>query len=114
MELPLVWAQGDNAAQGGLGPLPMLIIMVVAAVFFLFLPMRRQHKQHQQMLAGLKRNDRVVTSGGIVGVVVDIRDRKEGENRDDELVLRVDEQSNTRIRVLKSSVVRVYPAGSEG
>lgn len=92
----------------------MLIIMMVAAVFFLFLPMRRQHKQHQQMLAGLKRNDRVVTSGGIVGVVVDIRDRKEGENRDDELVLRVDEQSNTRIRVLKNSVVRVYPAGSEG
>lgn len=114
MELPLVWAQGENAGQGGLGPLPMLIIMVVAAVFFLFLPMRRQHKQHQQMLAGLKRNDRVVTSGGIVGVVVDIRDRKEGENRDDELVLRVDEQSNTRIRVLKSSVVRVFPAGSEG
>jgi preprotein translocase subunit YajC len=114
MNLALLWAQAENAGQGGLGPLPMLVIMMVAAVLFLFLPMRRQHKQHQQMLAGLKRNDRVVTSGGLVGVVVDIRDRKEGENRDDELVLRVDDQSNTRVRVLKSSVVRVYPATPEG
>ena len=61
----------------------------------------RQRKELQKALAAMKKNDKVVTSGGILGVVVALKDNE------DEVTLKVDETSNTRIRVLKSSVVRI-------
>ena len=61
------------------------------------------------MLDNLKKNDRVVTAGGIFGTVVAVQP--------DAVVLRVDENANTRIRVQRSSISRVVtdgePAASE-
>ena len=55
----------------------------------------KQKREQQNALAGLKKNDKVVTSAGILGVVVAIKDNE------DEVTLRVDDTSNTRIRVLR-------------
>src|SRR5437867_7232444 len=101
----------DDAAPGGgggLGPLPMMLVIMVLGFFFLLMPMRRKQKEQAQLLTGLKRNDKVITSGGLIGVVVDVRDKKDDDIKEDEVVLRVDESSNTRMRVLKSSIVRVF------
>jgi len=47
----------------------------------------------------LKKNDRVRTIGGILGVVLDVRD--------DEIVLKIDEANNTKIRVIPSAIATV-------
>jgi preprotein translocase subunit YajC len=74
--------------------LPILLIFGIF-YFLLFLPMQRQKKQTQTMLAGLQNGNTVVTSGGIVGTIVSIDD--------DTLVLRV-KPDNIKLQVSRSSV----------
>jgi preprotein translocase subunit YajC len=81
-----------------LGLLPILLIFGIF-YFLLFLPMQRQRKQQQKMLAALQNGQVVVTSGGIVGTVVSI-------DGDDTLVLRV-KPDNVKIQVTRGSVSSV-------
>ncbi len=53
------------------------------------------------MLAAVKKNDRVVTAGGIYGVVTNVHQEA------DEVTVKVDEATNTKLRVTLSSIVRV-------
>jgi preprotein translocase subunit YajC len=80
----------------------MLPILLIFGIFYflLFLPMQRQRKQTQKMLAGLQNGNTVVTSGGIGGTIVAI------EN-DDTLVLRV-KPDNVKIQVSRSSVSSLF------
>ena len=78
-----------------LGFLPIVLIFGIF-YFLLFLPMQRQRKQTQKMLAGLQNGNVVVTSGGIVGTIIAI-------DSDDTLVLRV-KPDNVKIQVSRSSV----------
>jgi preprotein translocase subunit YajC len=95
---------GDTGAspQGSLliSLLPLLFIGVIFW-FLMIRPMKRQEQERQSLLNALKKNDKVVTSGGIIGIVAAIKDK------DDEVTLKVDESSNVRIRVTKASIVRV-------
>jgi preprotein translocase subunit YajC len=80
--------------------LPLLFIGVLFW-FLMVRPMKRQEQDRQALLNALKKNDKVVTSGGIIGIVAAIKDK------DDEVTLKVDESSNVRLRVTKASIVRV-------
>jgi preprotein translocase subunit YajC len=93
-------AQAEGQPQGStlLTFLPLIAIVFVG-YFLLMRPMRRQEKERQALLAALKKNDKVITSGGLIGIVANIKD--------DEVTLKVDESSNVRLRVTKGSVVRV-------
>ncbi len=75
--------------------MPFIVIMV-ALYFLLFRGPRKQQQQHREMVQSLKKNDRVRTIGGIFGTIVDIRG--------DEVILKVDEQNNTKIRVSTSAI----------
>ncbi len=77
--------------------LPILII------FYLLLirPQRREQRKREMMLKGLKKNDRVVTIGGIYGVVLSVHPEA------DEVTLRVDETTNTKLRVTLGAIARV-------
>ena len=79
-----------------MGLLPILLIFGVF-YFLLFLPMQRQKKNTQKMLAGLQNGNTVATSGGIVGTIVAIDDD------DQTLVLRV-KPDNIKIQVSRASV----------
>ena len=81
-----------------LGFLPLLLIFGIF-YFLLILPMQRQRKNQQKMLAGLQNGTVVVTSGGIVGTVVAIE-------ADDTLVIRV-KPDNVKIQVARSAVSSV-------
>jgi preprotein translocase subunit YajC len=88
-----------------LGFLPILLIFAIF-YFLLFMPMQRQKKQQQKMLAGLQNGQLVLTSGGIVGTIVSI-----GE--DDTLVLRV-KPDNVKIQVARSAVANLLsPEGKK-
>ncbi|MBO7679960.1 MAG: preprotein translocase subunit YajC [Thermoguttaceae bacterium] len=70
-----------------------MIFMVLIAMYLLFvLPKRSQAKQTQKMIDSLNKNDRVMTNSGIIGLVHSI-DKEGGE-----IVLKVDESNNTKIR----------------
>jgi preprotein translocase subunit YajC len=65
------------SGQGGpgMGAFIIQIGLFIGIFYFLLIrPQRRQQEQHKQLLASLQRGDRVVTSGGIVGDVVHIKD----------------------------------------
>ena len=81
-----------------MGFLPILLIFGIF-YFLLFLPMQKQRKQTQKMLATLQNGNTVVTSGGIVGTIVAI-------DGDETLVLRV-KPDNIKIQVARSAVSSV-------
>lgn len=73
-------------------------LMVIVMYFLLFRGPRKQKQQHKQMVKSLQKNDRIRTIGGIIGTVVDIRD--------DEITLKVDESTNTKIKIAPSAIGR--------
>ncbi len=97
--------QGQEAPGGGfMGMLLMMLPILVLAYFLLVRPAKQQEKQRQALLAAMKKNDKVVTQGGIIGIVANIKEKE------DEVTLKIDENSNVRLRVTKSSIVRVVTA----
>ena len=103
-------ATGAPGAPGPTGPGtpagPMdnsffLVILGVLALMLIFSTFagRRQKKQRQSMLEGLRKHDRVMTSGGIIGSVVELKPRT--------VVLKVDESSNTRITFSRDAIQQV-------
>lgn len=80
------------------GPGFMFVVFGLFMVFMIWMPARRQKKEQAQMLASLKPGRKVVTSAGIVGTIAKVADA------DDELVIR---SEDTKVRVLKSSILRV-------
>src|SRR5580765_4105560 len=95
-------AEGEAAQQGAPSwamYMPFIVMGLMVVLFFR--ASSKQKKELQRALSSLKKNDKVVTSGGILGVVVALKENE------DEVTLKVDDSSNTRIRVLKSSIVRI-------
>lgn len=101
-------APGGGAQTPPQGP-SMMFYMMFAVFAFMIVSMmmsgRKQRKQVAQMLAGITRGDTVQTSGGIIGVV--------GEVRDDVVVLKIDESTHTKMKVTKSSISRVVKSASD-
>lgn len=77
------YAQAAGGAAAG-GPEAMLIqflpliALVVLFYFLMIRPQQRRMKQHQQMLANLKRGDTVVLSSGVIGKIVRVEDKEVG------------------------------------
>lgn len=105
LETILLFAQenkdggGGGGGLGGLGMFLPLIIIFVLFYFLMILPQRRREKQLREQLNTLKKNDKVMTQGGIIGVVSYI-----GENND-EVTLRLEEG---KMRVAKSAITRIF------
>ncbi len=92
--LALQASSGGGGMLGALGGLvPMLLIFVIFYVV-LMLPMQRQRKALQQMIANLKKGDRVITNGGLYGEVTAV----EGAT----VLLRI--ADNVRVKVAKSAI----------
>jgi preprotein translocase subunit YajC len=73
MELTIL-AQAAQPRGGGLiSLLPFLLIMVIF-YFLLIVPQRKQAKAHAQMVSELQKGDRVVTTGGLMGDIVALKD----------------------------------------
>lgn len=87
---------GDNS--GTVALLGQFLLIGVVFWFFLFRPQQQKAKEHKAMLSALRRGDRVVTGGGIVGTVAKVVS-------DDEVM--VDIAEGTRVRVLRSTISSV-------
>jgi preprotein translocase subunit YajC len=107
--IDMAYAQAAPGA-GGPGPLvtilPFILIFVIM-YFMVIRPQQKRAREHQNMLSKLKRNDEVMTSGGIYGKVIDLK----------ETVVTLEVAPNVRIRVHRpqiSAVLTAEKAAKEG
>ncbi len=98
------WAGGGLPLAEGLGDIltnPLLPLVFIGLFLWMLVirPERRKQSAHRKMLEDVKKNDRIVTIGGIRGTVVSV-------NRDvDEVVLRVDD--NAKLRMTFGAIARI-------
>ena len=81
--------------QNGIGQFIPLILIFVIFYFFLIRPQQKRAKDHLAMVAGLKRGDEVITSGGIIGTV----DRVMEDDRIEVLL-----SDNVKVQIIKSTI----------
>lgn len=93
---------GWAASLGAIGPFIPILLIGVLFYFLMLQPERKKQAEQKKMLSEMKTNDQVVTVGGILGVVSNMTDKY--------VTLRVDDKSNAKIRVLRSSISRVLSA----
>ncbi len=65
---------GGNQPPGWVNVVPM-VLMIVIFYFVLIRPQQKKAKEHDLLLKGLKSGDRIVTSSGIVGIVISVKDK---------------------------------------
>ena len=85
-------AKGGQAG-GGIGFWVMIILLFVVMWFFMIRPQRKQQKELEAMRSSLKKGDKVITAGGIYGVIADLDDHSVLVKVDGEVKLRVDRSS---------------------
>lgn len=95
-----------QAAGGGGNPLleilPMLLAVGAIMYFLVYRPQKKQMRERQEMLAGIRRNDSIVTGGGVVGKVTKVIDDNEVE---------VQIAPDVKVRVLRAHIADVRVKG---
>jgi preprotein translocase subunit YajC len=99
MLISTAYAQGTGMFdQNALIQFLPLILIFVVFYFLLIRPQQRKAKDHKTMLDALRRGDRVVTGGGIIGTVARVDSPEE---------ITVDIADGVRVRVLRSTITSV-------
>ncbi|OGS17683.1 MAG: preprotein translocase subunit YajC [Elusimicrobia bacterium RIFOXYA2_FULL_40_6] len=87
-------AAGPMGALGGF--LPLIVIFFIF-YFLLIRPQQKREKEHKKLLNALKKDDKVITSGGIYGTVINVKP--------DVVELKIDD--NAKVQILKSAIATV-------
>ena len=87
------------------GTMLPLILGITILYFFVFRAKKKQDQQKRDLLKALTRGQKVQTIGGIIGTVV--------EARDEEVVLKVDETTNTKVKFTRNAIHRVIDEKSD-
>ena len=96
MFLPLLQMQGAGGSQTLMSVVPFILIIAIF-YFFIIRPQNKKQKETQKMIDALKKGDKVVTIGGIHGVVTSTKEKT--------VILKVDD--NVKIEVNRSAVAGV-------
>lgn len=94
---------GENPTKSLLGALGPMVLIFVVFYLILIRPQQKQQKETRKMLEALKVGDRVLVSGGIFGIVAQIKDKS--------VVVKIAE--NTRVEMLRTAVQQVLPEESK-
>jgi preprotein translocase subunit YajC len=91
-------------AAPDIGGMMFPLLLGFALVYFMIIrPQKREQDEREQMHAALKKNDRVLTTGGIIGTIFAIKD--------DEITLKVDDK--VKIKFAKTAIIKVLGAEAE-
>src|SRR5574344_2492037 len=90
-------ANAAGAGFGGLGMMIPLILIVIIMYFFMIRPQNKKQKETEKMISALKKGDKVVTIGGIHGVVSSTKEKT--------IIVKVDD--NTKIEFSRSAIATV-------
>ncbi len=97
-----VYAQAAPSAFDALNSLIVPTVLIIGIMYFLMIrPQQRRLKEHQAMIAGIRRGDTVVTSGGIIGKVTKVDDNE----------LQVEIADGVRIKVVRGTLSEVRTKG---
>ena len=100
-----VVAQGQPPSMGGEVLWIGMGLAIVVYIVLMSKGARKDKQQRQDMLNAIKRNDRVLTVGGIIGTVV--------SRSDDDFTLKVDESANVKITVVRGAIQKVLSEGEK-
>ena len=94
---------GGNPAASTNFLFQMMPFVAIGLLFYFLLirPQKHEQSRRQGMLAAIKKNDRVLTTGGIYGVVTNVH------READEVTIKVDEGTNTKLRMTLSSIAQI-------
>ena len=95
-------ASPDGAAGFLVSVFPLVLIFIIF-YFLLIRPQQRRMKQHQSMVAAVKKSDVAVTGGGIVGKVTRVDDNE----------VELEIAPNVRVKVIKGTLSEVRPSGTK-
>ena len=97
-----VYAQAAPGPFDALNSLIVPTVLIIGIMYFLMIrPQQKRLKEHQAMVAGVRRGDTVVTSGGIIGKVTKVEDQE----------LQVEIAEGVRVRVLRGTLSEVRAKG---
>ena len=103
MFISQAWAQATGGGDGGfLVQLFPLILIFVVFYFLLIRPQQAKMKAQREMLGGVKRGDRVVTGGGIIGLVTKVISDNE---------IQVELAEGVRVRIIKQTITDIVSRG---
>jgi len=83
-----------------LGALPMFLLMFVILYFVLIRPQIKEQKEKESMLANLKKNDRIITRGGLIGKILEFQ----GKNNEYAII---DNDAGSKLKILKQYVTSI-------
>jgi preprotein translocase subunit YajC len=95
------WAQADAQPDPLISFLPLILIFVVF-YFFLIRPQNKRQKEHKEMVAALGVGDEVVTAGGVLGKVTEVKDQ----------FVRIEVADGVQLRVQRHTIGAVMPKGT--
>ena len=97
-----VYAQAAPSAFDALNSLIVPTVLIIGIMYFLMIrPQQKRLKEHQAMVANIRRGDTVVTSGGIIGKVTKVDDQE----------LQVEIAEGVKIKIVRSTVSEVRGKG---
>ena len=100
----LMFQAGGLGSMSGLSSLALPVVFIAAMYFLMIAPNQKKQKVWQEMLTTIKTGDRVTTSGGLRGVVLQVKD--------DVVVLRV-QPDNIKLEFVKSAITSVSTEDSK-
>jgi preprotein translocase subunit YajC len=105
-DLPLVF--GQEGPNGSIWQLILPFLPIIPLFYFLFImPQQQQEKKRRAMIDSLKKNDKVLTTGGIYGTVMSV------DPKADKVVLRVDDERGVKLAFTRASVGRVIESSAD-
>lgn len=100
---------GNGGTSGGKGGIVSLLIpfgLMFAIMYFLMIrPQRKKEKDRKEMISRVRKNDRVITSSGIHGKVVSVKDNS--------LIITIDEAKDVKIKIDRNAIATVSLSESE-
>jgi preprotein translocase subunit YajC len=94
------YAQAAGGAGSAFASFVPLILIFAIMYFLLIRPQQKKVKEHQAMVAALRRGDQVVTQGGVIGKVSKVKE--DGSNE-----IEVEIADGVKVRVVKNTVAQV-------
>ena len=100
--IPDAWAQTAPGGAGGMAPLLMMVVFIVIFYFLLIRPQQKKAKEHQTLVSKLASGDEIVTTGGLLGKVVEVGDS----------FITLEIADGVRVKVQKFQVASLMPKGT--
>ena len=102
----LLQAAGKQSSPGSMLSMLLPFILMFVVMYFLILrPQKKKERARKALLSRIKKNDKVVTTGGVHGTITSVREN--------EIILRIDDAKDIKIKVDRSAVAAVLEVSHE-